>query len=562
MAAEVTTTSDNDAAPPSLLSRVTFRTIGPTDINRCHEIEKASYPQDEAATRSALQYRQHHAEKYFRCAVLRRLDDDDDEEEDHDEREVIGFICATRTNSFDHESMSAHNHSGRLLAIHSVVVEEPYRRQGVASAMLQDYVQTVKMISAQQRSSADACHIETLVLMAKSHLIGLYCTVGFHCLGVSPIVHGSEQWFHLELTLVQEDEQEKAAPVGLPFWTVDAFTRKAGGGNPAAVVVLPKALSAAEEAEKAEWFKLVAAEFNLSETAFVWALKKMSTEDDIRGEDGKRDEEATGGAASSDYAIRYFTPTVEVDLCGHATLASAAVLFQQNSKLNAITFHAKKDVLGANRAQQQQRQLTENNDDDDDAIDDELRISMNFPQKALTELGEDDKVTLLDMLRSTFTNVSLEGENNVQYAGIDEDGGDVLVELTKECFDSVDYGPNSINYQNLMTWDGYSRGILLCCTMVSTDGDGTEEEEEDTSTSDFQSRCFFPKCGISEDPVTGSAHCTLTPYFASKLGKTTSLIAHQASKRGGWIECNVHEEQRRVELIGSAVIVTCGTLLI
>src|SRR3569832_28593 len=111
---------------PTLLQSLCFRMVRPTDIPACYEMEKASYPDDEAASKSKLLYRQHHAARYFRCAVIG----------EEDNEQLVGFVCATRCRVFRAESMSTHIPDGELLAIHSVVVKEEFRRQGVDAAMV------------------------------------------------------------------------------------------------------------------------------------------------------------------------------------------------------------------------------------------------------------------------------------------------------------------------------------------------------------------------------------------------------------------------------------------
>jgi len=152
--------------PTSILASVRFRTCRPTDIPACAAIEAASYPASEAASKSSLQYRQHHCSSYFRCAVIKNKDHADDD----DHATVIGFVCSTKCHAFTHESMSAHDASGKLLAIHSVVVADEYRRQGIATRMLQDYIQSV----LQEESPP-----EKIVLLSKAHLLAFYVRCGF-----------------------------------------------------------------------------------------------------------------------------------------------------------------------------------------------------------------------------------------------------------------------------------------------------------------------------------------------------------------------------------------------
>lgn len=177
--------SDNTTRKSSVLAdEVRFRTCRPTDIPICAELEAASYPASEAASKSSLQYRQHHAARYFRCAVLNNSSTTTasaattdpcgggtgkDEDPHDDDDTVIGFICSTKCHTFTHESMSVHDSSGRLLAIHSVVVAEPYRRQGIATRMLKDYIVTISQDTS----------VEKMLLLAKENLLPFYLKCGF-----------------------------------------------------------------------------------------------------------------------------------------------------------------------------------------------------------------------------------------------------------------------------------------------------------------------------------------------------------------------------------------------
>lgn len=157
------------AVPAASAAAVRFRPCRPTDIPACAAIEAASYPAAEAAPKSALQYRQHHCSRYFRCAVVAADGGDGD-----DRDAVVGFVCSTRCRAFTHESMGgAHEATGRLLAIHSVVVREEFRGRGIATRMLRDYVRAVL------REDNDEDPPEKLVLLAKANLLAFYVDCGF-----------------------------------------------------------------------------------------------------------------------------------------------------------------------------------------------------------------------------------------------------------------------------------------------------------------------------------------------------------------------------------------------
>jgi ribosomal protein S18 acetylase RimI-like enzyme/uncharacterized protein YciI len=198
-----TATSANDEQQQQLKANLQFRPATPEDMAACYTIESVSYPADEAATREALEFRQAQATPYFRVATTTSLDDS--------VPTVIGFCCGTRCQEFTEESMSTtHAPDGKLLAIHSVVVDEQYRRQGIATVMLNEYMESISSMNA---AAADD-GLESTVLLAKSNLLSFYVNCGFSVLRPSPIVHGSELWYELEKrmgvpaqTIPKDDEQ-------------------------------------------------------------------------------------------------------------------------------------------------------------------------------------------------------------------------------------------------------------------------------------------------------------------------------------------------------------------
>uniref|UniRef100_A0A7S4QFC4 N-acetyltransferase domain-containing protein n=1 Tax=Ditylum brightwellii TaxID=49249 RepID=A0A7S4QFC4_9STRA len=172
---------DNIDKDDVALTQLTFRPPTAEEIPSCFAIESSSYPADEAASLQSLQYRQANALPYFQCAIS-------------NEDEIIGFVCSTRCHEFEEESMTTHHPDGAFLAIHSVVVSHPYRRKGFASTMLKYYV---KHIEEEQSS------IQSIVLLAKAHLLSFYVNCGFTVNRPSPIVHGQELWYELERKLVR-----------------------------------------------------------------------------------------------------------------------------------------------------------------------------------------------------------------------------------------------------------------------------------------------------------------------------------------------------------------------
>lgn len=257
---------------------------------------------------------------------------------------------------------------------------------------------------------------------------------------------------------------------------VDAFTNKPFSGNPAAVCVLPPGVPV-------EWMRHVASEMNLSETAFL-----------TPGDDG--------------YQLRWFTPAVEVDLCGHATVASAHVLWQ-DGHLPAdqqARFHTRSGLLLADRRGDW--------------------IELDFPAKAVeTAAAPPELLSSLGLASAAFV-----GKNAFDY---------FVVVDSEETVRTL--APDHSTLRKIPV-----RGVIV--TARSSGGEF-----------DFVSRFFAPGSGIDEDPVTGSAHCALGPYWGKQLGKL-EFTAFQASPRGGVVR--VRLEGDRVILGGQAVTVMNGDLLV
>ena len=260
------------------------------------------------------------------------------------------------------------------------------------------------------------------------------------------------------------------------LFQIDAFADAPFTGNPAAVCLV-------EDREvDATWMQDLAAEMNLSETAFV------------RQQNG-------------DWSLRWFTPTVEVALCGHATLASAHALFEEGliSSEGTSRFHTKSGVLTARHRGG--------------------LIELNFP--------------------ATFAQRSPPAEGLVEALGakpinITRSAFDYLVEVASEK-EIRALKPDYVRLRQIPI-----RGVIVT-SPASTPG------------FDFVSRFFAPGSGIDEDPVTGSAHCALAPYCASRLGKN-EFVAYQASPRGGVLHVTLDGD--RVRLAGRAVTVLRGELTV
>ena len=262
--------------------------------------------------------------------------------------------------------------------------------------------------------------------------------------------------------------------MAFPIYQVDAFTDTPFRGNPAAVLVLT-------EKVEAEWMQKVAREMNLSETAFL--LK-----------------EADG------YNLRWFTPSVEVDLCGHATLASAHILWEQNylSREQEAKFFTKSGLLSAK---------TSNG-----------WIELNFPAEP-----EEEVAAPKGLLEGLGVEPKYIGKNRLDY----------IVEVESE--DLVKGMKPDLDLLSRIS----ARGVIVTAKSNSREFD-------------FISRFFAPVVGVNEDPVTGSAHCCLGPFWQERLGKD-EFIAYQASPRGGIVKVRLDAD--RVYLGGQAITVLVGELL-
>ncbi len=260
--------------------------------------------------------------------------------------------------------------------------------------------------------------------------------------------------------------------------TVDAFTERAFTGNPAAVLVL-------DEAPSDEWMAAVARETNLSDTGFV-----------IRED-----------LPDADFRLRWFTPTVEINLCGHATLASAQCLFEDGAR-GPIRFATRSGVLTVERQP-------------------DGSLAMDFPAWSSTEVEARSAVS--DALGAP-----------VEWTGRTTNGAFLLALMADE--DSVrNLRPDLSAVSRL------DSSVGLIPTGPATPGRGY----------DFVSRVFAPQAGIPEDPVTGSAHTVLAPYWADRLGRT-SLVGLQVSPRSGLVGVALNGD--RVTITGRAVTVFDGTL--
>lgn len=259
----------------------------------------------------------------------------------------------------------------------------------------------------------------------------------------------------------------------IPLYQVDAFAERAFAGNPAAICPLESWLPD-------DLMQSIALENNLSETAFVVA----------RGDSGE-------------YDLRWFTPGAEVDLCGHATLATAWVLYERlGESADRVIFHTRSGPLNVSRRG--------------------AMLVMDFPALPAADTAMPDG--LAEALGATPTQFLRAIKNMAVFES------EAQVRAIRPDF-------------------GYIAAMDGMGLIITAPGDA----------SDCASRYFAPQVGVDEDPVTGSAHCTIVPYWASRLGKT-DIHARQVSARGGDLYCR--DQGERVEIAGSAVMTLQGSLVL
>eukprot|EP00927_Polykrikos_kofoidii_P022499 TRINITY_DN20974_c0_g1_i1.p1 TRINITY_DN20974_c0_g1~~TRINITY_DN20974_c0_g1_i1.p1 ORF type:complete len:520 (-),score=98.72 TRINITY_DN20974_c0_g1_i1:149-1672(-) len=488
-----------------------FKLLPTEDVARAAVLETASYPADEAATPEKLEYRQRVAPELFYGLYDTALGSGS--------ASLVGFVVSTAAigENLEEETMSNHAPGGDSICIHSVVIADTHRRRGLARAMVLAYIDAIA-------TDVDRCaSARRLLLLAHAPLLGLYKQCGFEFFGPSKVTHGSELWFDMGLDL---DVRRH-----LDFVQVDAFTPAVFAGNPAAVLFTQRG---GDEA----WMQAVAVENNLSETAFV---------------------ESRGDASVWD--IRWFTPGGEVALCGHATLGAAHALWDTGrvSRSVPIVFHTR--TAGTLRCSTSGEW-----------------IKMDFPAQKPTEIPKDvastEAIAAREALISAF---GLQMSEVLYFGQGPPTTPDWLLEVPPSTFAKLKPDIGSIARVRPM-----ERGVIVTCAGGLSADVCTPEAKRprvlgcsrskadaiDTvmENFDFSSRFFAPLLGIDEDPVTGSAHCILAPYWSAKLQKKDgeSMLALQASSRGGIIRVTLRSAggpgEARVDLEGQAKTVIKGRM--
>jgi len=482
-----------------MLKLVRVDTLSPEVFQTLVDIEQSSYPQDEAASPEAMAKRRDLAPELFHVALSTQ------------DNSVYSFVNGTCTDKdeLSHETMSTHVAGGQTLCIHSVVTREDLRRQGLARATLRHYLDRIV-------SSPETAHVKQALLLAKENLVPFYESCGFRSRGASKVEHGQDTWYELGVSLRE-----------IPIACANAFNNpdKAFSGNPAAVCVLPfKTRSLDDTAQKwtfdegekgivtmedgcETFMRAVAAQMNLSETAFLRDLGAGSDDGSVHR-----------------FELRWKTPAIEVDLCGHATQASAFSLWSAESGLlprgmldnvTTLEFETRSGILRASR-------------------DEKGNVSLDFPLESVSEdlyRTDPSRELLIKGLKVDPEDAVFVGKNRLH----------MLIELAssdlvRECDPDM-----SILAQ--------AERLGVCITAKYTH----------SQKYNIASRLFAPAKGILEDPFTGSAHCYLGPYWMKKLG-TDEIVALQMSSRTGVAKVNVKVKEHRVLLKGMSEISWTGSL--
>lgn len=502
-------------ARPRLASPLELRPLAQADVPRAAELEAAGYPPDEAASAEQLAYRAARAPDYFYGL--------------YDGDALVGFVVGTcyvgTDGALDESTMSSHDESGDgplTLCVHSVVVEAARRRAGLGRAMVCEYVERIARGASTRR-------VARILLITKPANLGLYASCGFSLVGRSSVVHGAEPWYEMALRTAHARAQ--------PFVQVDAFTGQPFCGNPAAVLFTQRGGDAA-------WMQRVAEENNLAETAFVEPAGAL-------GADG----------ACDAWSLRWFTPALEVGLCLHATVGAAHALW-----------HTRRAPAG--------RPLSLRTRSSGELLASQLAdgwVSVELAAPALTPCAADAE------LRAKAADLDAELVALLAACGVREPAprarADALVG-PPSCRElllvlSAAEWAQLADVPDLAVVRAVTARLGLLGVILTVEGDGcagTAHAERSRMYAraagglpalDFTSRFFAPAAGVDEDPVTGSAHALLGPFWAERKGLPPGarMHAYQASRRGGLVRVAALEGGARVRVEGEAVVVLEGQLL-
>uniref|UniRef100_A0AAV1TLU6 N-acetyltransferase domain-containing protein n=1 Tax=Peronospora matthiolae TaxID=2874970 RepID=A0AAV1TLU6_9STRA len=429
-------------------------------LRRVVSLEAASYPLEEGATESMLRFRLENAHPFFLLAYLSPTSENSEL--------LVGFVTGTLTTrtALDEASMTGHEPNGSVLCIHSVVIDPAFRRMGLGTRMVQQYTATMWESQVQ---------VKRILLLAKAPLIQFYVTCGFIVKSLSPIVHGQDPWFELEL-----DCEAARRPVILQ---IDAFTSEAFHGIPVAVVLLSS--TAYHKDGASTWMQRVAMETTVSDTAFVAPVN-----DSFKTKEGV-----------VEYHLRSFTPGLEVERNGHATLSAALALLdlKRVTTSQTLCFHTSSNLLVCRFETQRDTQRDTHR----------VLVMMNFPEVSLniTDSTPSDWKHVASAL-----NVSPSDIVDIKHVTTD-----LLVHVTPETF--VTLAPD------LKQLDQLDLRCLTVTANVPQDNPSSGGEG-----GDIYSRSFAPQASkATQDCTSTRASQALGSYWTSKLTKTRIKVQHVSS---------------------------------
>lgn len=537
-----------------------LRLAGPADVPSLVALEAASYPADEAASPERIALRVSDASSFF--LVLEKGGT------------IVGFVNGTCvTGDLTAETMAVHNPHGSTLCIHSVVVSAQLRGRGLGSWMLARYIRHVATAQPQ---------VLSLQLLAHSEKVAMYARLGFEAKGTSSVVWGSVSWVDMVRALGDADRTPvfiRANAFALPVDAPGGLQHFTGG--PAGVVILPglplsatasdckeavDVRSAASGMPPAQWMQSFAAELNISTTAFVTPLPHDA------------------GA----YAIRWFTPTGELPLCGHATLAAAHALWTQRGhaflprggdehlSASELRFHSLSGLLHASALQgggsplvqlhfprnppsatpdeAEARRLLAPGPDGDPSI---LAQCLGLSDAYLAPIG-----ALADAMgRAPSTPPSEPSDCETGVAFVATTGIDTTVELASHAF--LRMRPDVGAMTRLLA----PGSRILTVTTAGTAASQIPHAPRAPvgAAYDCVSRVFMPRGGF-EDPVCGAAHVQLASHWAGRGagsrdgGGVCRIRAFQASPRGGEIALELDAGGDTVRLAGRCLTTVVGSV--
>lgn len=546
------------------LSHITLSRASMADWPLLCAMEAAAYPADEAATPAKLQFRIQNAPELF--WLLRGRVSGGPER-------IVGYACGTCTDAgvLTAESMSTHSPTGTTLCLHSVVIDAPFRRRGLARWMVTQYLKAV---------ATAVPRISCTYLLAHSDKTRLYEQCGFVSRGVSSVDFGSEVWmemcramsaadrqarlFHIDAFTVPVDAAAPSTTTGDATLPVTPLIPALRSGNAAAVIVLPVGAVVPETTS----MQAIASHLNLPATAIVWPA--ATSIGSVSGDnDGK-------------YHIRFFTPTTELPLCGHASIATAHALFHHDVLPPGVTQAdlVTKDglVVGLTRVL-----------GDSATRAAACAYSLDLPAQVPEPVTQEDYSLhiaphLASALGVQHAGSPVSGDNLAEMGVvfIGRTARDMLIVVTPAVFKTMEVNIEALAHLNTrivsISTSAKSDPVLAVHSGEATADSssvwkaGTSDTASDmgadgsvwmlasghrlpvtASQYDCISRCFSPRTGTPEDPACGAAHCGIIPWWATHAHITRRLAAFQASERGGAMSGQYHGATTgRIDLVGHA----------